>query len=311
MTETTKASERAATPKIASFIQYVLVGGLAAYAWYAYEETGAAIPAVLLLPATVLLLPAGQRRIGLSLGSRTSVALALVFLVGIAGWAGWIKQDRQEKAQVLRESESATRVAKLKKEREAEYAANKLGIISEVERQLANNQPRQAAATIAKFMTVTKDPDLGRLQHRAEVQVMRLDMQNEANLPLERRRQIYATLAQEEFSNKPMYEAKLKDVEAELEKRRVQQERETKRRALEENVKSQFGLNGAHRGVEAAIKARLKDPSSYEHVSTRYIVESDTLTVYTTYRARNSFNAVVTEMKMVVVDANGNVMYMQ
>lgn len=311
MTETTKASETAAAPKIASFIQYVLVGGLAVYAWYAYEQTGAAIPAVLLLPATLLLLPVGQRRIGLSLGSRTSVALALAFLVGIAGWAGWIKQDRQEKAQVLRESESATRVAKLKKEREAEYAANKLGIISEVERQLANNQPREAAATIAKFMSVTKDPDLGRLQHRAEVQVMRLDMQNEANLPLERRRQIYATLAQEEFSNKPMYEAKLKDVEAELEKRRVQQERETKRRALQENVKSQFGLNGAHRGVEAAIKARLKDPSSYEHVSTRYIVESDTLTVYTTYRARNSFNAVVTEMKMVVVDANGNVMYMQ
>lgn len=312
MTESKGASGKPATPITTGFIQYVLVGGLVLYAWYAYDELGVIAPAVLLLPAAVLLLPAGQRRIGVFFGRGTSIVVAVSFLFGIAGWAGWIKHDREEKALAQQEKDSAARVAARKKERETEYATNKAKIISEVEEQLANNRPREAAATIAKFMTVTKDPDLGRLQHRANVQVMRLDLQNEANLSLERRQQIYATLAKEELASKSIFEAKLKGVEADLETRRIQQQREAKRQALHQAVKSQFSsFDGSHRGVEAAIKASLKDPSSYQHVNTRYSVGSDALTVYTTYRARNSFNARVTETRTATVDANGNVMFMQ
>ena len=192
---------RTAGPVTTGFIQYLLVAGLVAYACYAYDQTGAIVPSILLVPAFTLLLPPLQRRIGLSLGLGVSVALALAFLVGMGGWAGWIKQNRQEAARVEEEKAAAVRVAKLKNDRTAEYAANKPKIIAAVEGQLADNRPREAAATIAKFMAVTKDPDLGRLQHRAEVQVMKLDLQDEAKLPVERRQQIYAVLAREDYAS--------------------------------------------------------------------------------------------------------------
>ena len=61
---------------------------------------------------------------------------------------------------------------------------------------------------------MTRDPDLGRLQHRASVQVMRLDLeQNEAGLPPERLKAIYSTLIQEEPGGRERYQAKLKAVE--------------------------------------------------------------------------------------------------
>lgn len=99
------------------------------------------------------------------------------------------------------QQDSAARVAKVRADRESEYAANKPKIIAEVEHQLANNQPREALSTINKFMTVTKDPDLGRLQQRTSIQVMRRDLEeNEAGLPPERLKTIYTTRKAEAFS---------------------------------------------------------------------------------------------------------------
>jgi len=303
-----KASAGKATPIPVALVQYLMFGGLVAYAWYAYGLAGTALPALLLLPAAALLLPPLQKRIGLTLGLGLSVGLSLAFLTGIALWGGWIKQERQATEQSKREQDSATRIAKLKEERAADYTANKTKILAEIESQLASNQSREAAATISKFMTVTKDPDLGRLQYRAELQVMRLDLQDEAKLSLERRQQIYSTLAKEDIANRATYEQKLKEVSTKIEEKRAQQEQESKRVAMEASVKGQFSAyDGSHRQVEAAIKARLKDPSSYEHVETRYAVNPTSITVYTTYRAKNSFNAVVPGTAVATVDASGNV----
>lgn len=58
---------------------------------------------------------------------------------------------------------------------------------------------------------------------------------------------------------------------------------------------SQF--DGSYLKFREYIKSNLKNPSSFEHVETRYTDNNDgTATVWMKYRATNSFNAVVTEI---------------
>ena len=147
------------------------------------------------------------------------------------------------------------------------------------------------------------------IPNRASVGVMRMDLeQREAGLPPERLKAIYSTLMQEDPGSKERYQAKLKAVEVKLDAQRKIQEANAQRAAMEAKLKSQFSrYDGSHRKVEAAIKSRLKDPSSYEHVETRYVVNTNSITIYTTYRARNSFNALIPGYAMATVDAEGNV----
>jgi hypothetical protein len=306
MAETTKE----APPSVKVTGLYVLCGLLAAYTYYAMKEAEVyVLPALILIAGLALILPPSRKLLKIDLGLKLSAALAFAFLVAIALTAGSQKASRQEAAQLKMQQDSAARIAKLKADREAEYASNKAKIIAEVEQQLASNQPREALATISKFMTVTKDPDLGRLQPRAELQVMKLDLLKEDSLTWERRAQIYRYLIQEEPGSIALYKDKLADVESKLAAKQKAEQDQARQAQLKELVKKQFsGFDGSHRGTEAAIKARLKDPGSYEHVETRYVAHPDSLTVYTTYRARNSFNAIITGTAVATVDAQGNVL---
>lgn len=46
--------------------------------------------------------------------------------------------------------------------------------------------------------------------------------------------------------------------------------------------------------INQEIKAHLKDPDSYKHVETKYIDNgAGNITVYTKFRAKNSFNATI------------------
>lgn len=304
-------AEMKRTPDSTKYWLYVISVGLVVYCIYVTTETKVyALPILILIAALALLLPPSRKRLKINLGLKPSIALAVALLFGIALSAGVQKENREEAARLKMQQDSAARIAKQNSDRTAEYAENKTKIIAEVEQQLANNQPREALATISKFMTVTKDPDLGRLQHRASVRVMRLDLeQNEAGLPPERLKAIYTTLIQEDPGSKERYQAKLKAIEDKLEVQRKIQEANAQRAAMAAKIKGQFsGYDGSHRKVEAAIKNRLKDPSSYEHVETRYIVNTNSITVYTTYRARNSFNALIPGYATATVDADGNVL---
>lgn len=304
-------AETSKTPMSTSFWLYVMCAGLVAYCYYAMTETKVyLLPALIVLAALVVLLPPARQRLKINLSLKPSIALAVAFMFGIAISAGAQKANKEEAARLKVQQDSAARIAKVKADRESEYTANKTKIIAEVEHQLANNQPREALSTINKFMSVTKDPDLGRLQQRASIQVMRRDLEeNEAALPPERLKTIYTTLIQEDPGAKQRYQAKLKAVEDKLESQRKIQEAAAQKAELEAKLDSQFSaFDGSHRKVEAFIKAQLKNPASYEHVQTRYQVNTNTITIFTRYRARNSFNAVVTEDAVVTVDADGNVM---
>lgn len=66
--------------------------------------------------------------------------------------------------------------------------------------------------------------------------------------------------------------------------------------------------DGSHRGVEREIKARMNDPSSYEHVETRYTDKGDFLLVRTTFRGKNAFGGLIVNTWVVKTDLDGNVL---
>lgn len=60
------------------------------------------------------------------------------------------------------------------------------------------------------------------------------------------------------------------------------------------DVNKQFSSwNGAHIKLQDFIKENMKDPSSYEHVETKYKNLGDVLIVVTKYRGKNSFGALI------------------
>jgi hypothetical protein len=55
-------------------------------------------------------------------------------------------------------------------------------------------------------------------------------------------------------------------------------------------IKRQFsGWDGSHIKLAIAVKKRLRDPSSYEHISTKYVDKGTHLIIITSYRATNGF----------------------
>lgn len=66
--------------------------------------------------------------------------------------------------------------------------------------------------------------------------------------------------------------------------------------------------DGSHKGVTKLIKDSMHDPTSYEHVETKYADMGDHLVITTVYRGKNGFGGVVRGKVVARVDLNGNVM---
>lgn len=59
-----------------------------------------------------------------------------------------------------------------------------------------------------------------------------------------------------------------------------------------QKIEKQFSKwDGSHELLATYLKESLKDPDSYEHIETRYVVKNDTLHVVTAIKATNSFGA--------------------
>ena len=87
-------------------------------------------------------------------------------------------------------------------------------------------------------------------------------------------------------------------------------ERERKEREdREKGFHCLSGWDGSHRNFERMLKNRLKDPDSYEHIETRVTRKgSDGLhTLYTKYRAKNSFGGYVVQTATGKYDVSCNV----
>jgi hypothetical protein len=277
------------------------------------SATGGWLPLLVLIPLMALLLPPFRTKLDPRSrylpGAPWTLGIAVALMFFQASLFGSHAATEAEQQATKRQQESAARIAKAQADHAGEYARDKPQILAQVEALLAANRPQDALAAANRYFTVTKDPDLARLQSRAATGVLKLELQNEAALSLARRKDIYTTLIQEEAGGLALYQTKLKAVTAKLEQETKVQARATERAALEASVKSQFSSwDGSHRAVEQAIKARMKNPASYTHVDTRYSVGTDSLSVVTSYRGTNGFGAIVTNQAVATVDRAGNVL---
>lgn len=73
-------------------------------------------------------------------------------------------------------------------------------------------------------------------------------------------------------------------------------------------VESQFSSwDGSHRGLTDFIKKSMNDPSSYEHIETRFRDDGDNIFVITKFRGANAFGGKVINTVSAKVDFSGNV----
>lgn len=80
----------------------------------------------------------------------------------------------------------------------------------------------------------------------------------------------------------------------------------TKEEKRKKQIRSQFSAwDGSHVKVEKYIKNEINDPDSYVHVKTVYSDMGDYLFIKTTFRAKNSFGAVVKESVEAYVTIEG------
>lgn len=76
----------------------------------------------------------------------------------------------------------------------------------------------------------------------------------------------------------------------------------------EQQIRKGFSaFDGSHRKLESLVKETLKDPSSYDHVKTTFVDQGTKLTVYMTYRAKNSFGAIVPGVIVAETSLEGDV----
>lgn len=294
----------------------IALTGMAAFAvvytvWGVFK-TGGLMPALMLIPLMALLLPQARDKIQQKLrvwpGTGWSIGVAVFLMLLQMGMFGDAQIAARDAEQARLQKESAERVAKVKQDRLDDYNKNKQSILSEISRLTDAGQLQEAVQLAAKYLTVTKDPDLGRLQYRADLALMRQEAAKPKELTLARRLQVFETLSKEEPSN-ASYVAGAKEARELIEIQKKVEAATKNRQALEASVKGQFsGIDGSHRNVEAELKARLRDPGSYEHVETRYLVGAESITVYTRYRAKNGFGGLNVSTAVAEVDGSGRVL---
>ena len=217
-------------------------------------------------------------------------------------------KEKQESVEAKQAKASADRIAKTRAEREAEWSANRTQVLANVDKALQEGNAKEAFVLASKFFSVTKDPDLARRYNNANILLMKKELERVKELPFDRRVQIYSELSVQEPGNAE-YASRHAELQEVVAIKLKMEAAQVRRSQLGTNVDGQFSnFDGSHRKVEAAVKSRLNNPSSYEHVNTQYTVNPDAITVHSTYRAKNGFGAVVTSSAIAEVDAAGNVL---
>lgn len=146
------------------------------------------LPLLLLIPLMALLLPPLRDRLDPRArylpGAPWTLGTALVLVFFQASLFGSHATETAAQTEAKQQQESNARIEKVRADRAAEYNRDKLQILAKVEAFLAANQPKEALAAANKYFAVNKDPDLARLQSRASLCVMKLELQNEAAVSL-------------------------------------------------------------------------------------------------------------------------------
>lgn len=217
----------------------------------------------------------------------------------------------------IEEAAQKVRAEKLRLDQEqrnvlvAEFQNNRSMLVSDAQRLIDQDHPAAAQALLAKFATF-KDPDVAHLIGLATRNIDRarnikqLSDELASKPTLARSMAIYKELVHLDPAN-PLWRAMIDEIQptfAAMERNEVELKKSTARK---ESIQRLFsGWDGSVSAVEKAIKLQLKDPDSYKHVETRFNDSGfGNVTVVTQYRARNSFNAMITDIATAVVTPTG------
>ncbi len=74
-------------------------------------------------------------------------------------------------------------------------------------------------------------------------------------------------------------------------------------------IKNQFSsYDGHNMYLERAIKQSMNDPDSYEHIETTYKTAGDSMIVYSKFRGKNPFNALVVSDAKALMNLDGSIL---
>lgn len=78
--------------------------------------------------------------------------------------------------------------------------------------------------------------------------------------------------------------------------------------SIDIKVKKLFSSYDGHNiYLERAVKERMNNPKSYEHVATKYEVDGNKIKVYSQFRGTNGFNAIILTDAYAEMDFDGNI----
>lgn len=181
----------------------------------------------------------------------------------------------------------------------AELRTNSAALLASAQRLIDQGDPTSALASLAKFESL-RDPDVTRLREAAtrriaaDTRIKKLMDELTRKPPLEQSMAIYTEMAALEPTN-AIWPALIQEARPSLLALHAHNAQLKQTADRQKSVRLLFSAwDGSVRVVDEGIKARLKDPDSYKHVQTSYKDSGlGNVTVFTQYRARNSFNAVM------------------
>lgn len=241
------------------------------------------------------------------------ICIFLFFAQTSSGVAGI--SEREEAQKKSEQQAVAEKAAKQHESDLAYFTANKATVLAEIDKHRVHGEFGNAMKLITKYSALIKDAELEGAKDAINLAQAKFSLKGEAAMPLPQRVALFKTLARLEPTS-TQYAKKAEALSTQLE--RVQAEESAKAarvaRAASRTkaLEAQFSAwDGSHRQLEAEVKRTMKNPSSYEHVETRYRDNGNGLTISMTFRGTNSFGGVVPNTVTATVDDDGNVLSMR
>lgn len=241
-----------------------------------------------------------------------------VSFVVLIGFIFGVRMVESELAQRAEQAHAKALVLAQQKKKEATiaadrsyFAAHKDEVLAQVAALGGEKKFSEAEALAKRYLAVVQDEQLRVQSDKVAKNGLLASLNDRTLLPRERAR-VYEQLLKHEPGNVSYQKkAALHNKEADVrEAKLLAQAAENARKAARQaKLEKQFSAwDGSHPTVERLVKASMKNPSSYEHVETRYIDLDPGMRVTTTVRGTNSFGGVVPSIFIAVVDDNGNVL---
>lgn len=297
------------------FVCYALALIAVVYSAVGVFSSGGVLPLLLLPVILALLLPAARDKVKERLGwipaAGPSLWLAIGVWLGQLFWFGTIQESAYNAEQLAAQQASQQRIADARQQRREAFTQNKPAILEQVQTLINEGKAGEALGQARQYIAAgVSDPDLQRLAEAANIAVMKAEIADEKSLTPARRVEILEALIKAEPNRAAQYTQRLKTAQSELAAMRAAEAKAAARREFEASAKAQFsGWDGSHRGVEQAIKARMNNPKSYEHVETRFVLEDNNeISVVTQFRGTNAFGGIVTNVALARVNAAGQVL---